>query len=161
MGRLATVLCAITGIMTIIDHFTSTPFFSVLLSRHVTSTPSGYQISPSLNFLVTISLGAIFWMSTGADAPAADPAAAKRQTWKRINLAAAAMAAWLLLGPAIRRDPAVDPQLQPALPPASAAVPAGTTPAAAPAVATPPATAPTSTPFGLKPLYRQSLGHGR
>lgn len=144
MGRLATVLCAITGIMTIIDHFTNTPFFSQLLSRHIISTPGGYQISPGLNFFTTISLGVIVWAVLGADAPHADAAVAKKHAWKRTSLAAVSMAAWLLLGPAIRRAP-------PAAPQAELAPPAALAPA--PAIA-----APNTSPFGLKPLYRQPLG---
>lgn len=137
------MLAAITGVMTIIDHFTSTPFFSLLLSRHVTSTPRGYEISAGFNFLITISLGGAVWLSVAGDEPPADPSQTKKLAWKRIYLAAAAMAAWLILGPAIRREPR-----------------AAAEPEAAPRAESPAPAAPRNSPFGLRPLYRQTGGVG-
>ena len=66
VGRLTTLLCAVTGTMTIIDHFANTPFFSSWLSRHFASTPAGYQISPGLNFLVIVGLGGGIWKRADA-----------------------------------------------------------------------------------------------
>jgi hypothetical protein len=129
VGRLTTLLCAVTGTMTIIDHFANTPFFSSWLSRHFASTPAGYQISPGLNFLVIVGLGGGIWLITGSDNPHPDAAAAKKLWRLRANLAAAAMAAWLLLGPSIRRGPAVVPAAAPGL---SIAAPLGQAPPSAP-----------------------------
>lgn len=139
VGRLTTLLCTVTGVMTIIDHFANTPFFSSWLSRHFASTPAGYQISPGLNFLVIVGLGGAIWLITGSDNPHPDAAAAKRLWRLRANLAAAAMAAWLLLGPSIRRGPAVAPAEAPA----------------APIIAAP------ATPLGQAPRPAQPFGMGR
>ena len=136
MGRLATVLCTVTGIVTIIDHCRNTPFYAQLLSRHVTAAPGGYQISPGLNFFVTLALGAGVWWMTSPDPPLEDLPAARKQRWKRAYLAAAAIAFWLILGPAIR--------------------PAQTTPSSPKAAAAAPP--PRRSPFSLKPLFRQSSG---
>ena len=116
MGRLTTLLCVITGVMTIIDHFASTPLFSAWLSENVAKTSAGYEISPGLNFLVIVSLGGLIWLLTGSDAPQADAAAAKKLWRLRNGLAACVMAAWLLFGPSIRREqPAPNPAASPTL----------------------------------------------
>ncbi|HUY93524.1 MAG TPA: hypothetical protein VMV10_32655 [Pirellulales bacterium] len=107
MGRLTTLLCIVTGMMTIVDVFSSNRLFSTWLSENFAKTAAGYRISPGLNFLVIVSLGALIWLVTGSDAPQADAAAAKKLWRLRNVLAAAAMAAWLIFGPSIRRGRAV------------------------------------------------------
>lgn len=139
MGRLTTLLCTVTGVMTIIDHFANTPFFSSWLSRHFAITPLGCQISPGLNFLVIVGIGGAIWLITGSDDSHPDAAAAKKLWRLRANLAAAAMTAWLLLGPPIRRGPALVPAETPA----------------APSISAP------STPLGQGPRLAQPFGKGR
>ena len=127
MGRLTTLLCIVTGVMTIADHFASTPLFSTWLSQNFVKTAAGYEISPGLNFLVIVGLGGLIWLLTGSDAPQADPLAAKKLWRLRNGLAAAVMTGWLLLGPSIRRErsapaaPAASPTLEqaPYFPPPS------------------------------------------
>ena len=104
MGRLTTLLCVVTGVMTIVDHFASTPLFSTWLAENFAKTPGGYEISPGLNFLVIVGLGGLIWLITGSDAPQSDAAAASKLWRLRNILAALTMAAWLLFGPAIRRE---------------------------------------------------------
>lgn len=104
MGRLTTLLCAVTGVMTIIDHFASTPLFSAWLSENFAKTPAGYEISPGLNFLVVVSLGGLIWLLTGSDAPQADATAARKLWRLRNGLAAGVIVAWLFFGPSIRRE---------------------------------------------------------
>lgn len=109
MARLTTLLCIVTGVMTIVDHFSSNRLFSTWLAENVAKTPDGYQISPGLNFAVIVCLGGLIWLLTGSDGPQADAAAVKKRWRLRNGLAAAAMAAWLIFGPAIRRHAPVAP----------------------------------------------------
>jgi hypothetical protein len=99
VSRLATVIGALSAIVTLADFLAARSFLSVWLHQQMRRGADGWQISPTLNLLLISALVGMVWLLT--DSPATDPAARKRLLGLRANIALVLLAAWFLLGPSI------------------------------------------------------------
>ena len=107
MSRLATVVGALSAIVTLADFLAARSFLSIWLHQQIRRGPDGWQISPTLNLLFMAALVGVVWLLT--DSPVNDPAARKRLWSRRANIVLVALAAWFLLGPSVGaiEEPAV------------------------------------------------------
>ncbi len=99
MSRLATVVGALSAIVTLADFLAARSFLSVWLHQQIRRGPDGWQISPTLNLVLMAALVGVVWLLT--DSPAPDAAARKRLVNFRANVVIASLAAWFLLGPSV------------------------------------------------------------
>jgi hypothetical protein len=99
VSRLATVVGALSAIVSLIDYLAAKSFLSHWLQRQVQHGPEGWQVSPTLNLLLVAMGVALVWLLT--ESPASDPPARKRLMRLRTNLVIAGLAAWFCLGPSI------------------------------------------------------------
>jgi hypothetical protein len=99
VSRLATVVGALSAIVTLADFLAARSFLSVWLHQQIRRGPDGWQISPVLNLSLMGALVGVVWLLT--DSPTNDPAARKRLLSFRANILLAILAAWFLFGPSI------------------------------------------------------------
>jgi hypothetical protein len=99
VSRLATVVGALSAIVTLADFLAARSFLSVWLQQQIRRGPDGWQISPVLNLWLMGAMVGVVWLLT--DSPASDPAARKRLLSFRANILLAILAAWFLFGPSV------------------------------------------------------------
>ncbi|HVA46049.1 MAG TPA: hypothetical protein VNH11_06715 [Pirellulales bacterium] len=99
MSKLATVVGALSAIVTLVDYLAAKSFLSHWLQRQIRHDEAGWHISPTLNLLFVGVLVLLIWLAT--DSPASEPPARKRLFRLRAQLVMCGLAVWFLLGPAI------------------------------------------------------------
>lgn len=99
MSRLATVVGALSAIVTLADYLAAKSFLSHWLARQIAHDAAGWRISPTLNLLAIATLVALVWLAT--DSQTSDPLARKRLFRLRAQLVTAGLLVWFLFGPAI------------------------------------------------------------
>lgn len=118
MSRLATVVGALSAIVSLIDYLAAKSFLSHWLQAQIRRGADGWHISPTLNLLFIAALVAVVWLLT--ESPASDPMARKRIFRLRANLVVFSLAAWFFFGPSIG-DANVEAPAAPHTAPSSAA----------------------------------------
>lgn len=99
MSRLATVVGALSAIVSLVDYLAAKSFLSHWLQRQISHNSAGWRISPTLNLLLVAAMVGLIWLAT--DSPAADPLARKRLFRLRAQLVTCGLAVWFLFGPTI------------------------------------------------------------
>lgn len=99
MSRLATIVGALSAIVSLADYLFARSFLSHWFERQVAHDSDGWRISPTLNLFFIVALVALVWLVT--ESPAGEPEARKRLFRLRANLIAGCLAAWFFFGPAI------------------------------------------------------------
>ncbi|HQU46793.1 MAG TPA: hypothetical protein PK867_28575 [Pirellulales bacterium] len=109
MSKLATVVGALSAIVTLVDYLAAKSFLSHWLQRQIRHDEAGWHISPTLNLLFIGVLVLLIWLAT--DSPASEPPARKRLFRLRAQLVMCGLAVWFLLGPAIADVDVNDPSV--------------------------------------------------
>ena len=107
MSRLATVVGALSAIVTLVDYLAARSFLSHWVGRQIGHDTAGWRISPTLNLLAIVTLVALIWLAT--DSQMSDPLARKRLFRLRAQLVTAGLLVWFLFGPAIGNLKTSDP----------------------------------------------------
>jgi hypothetical protein len=118
---LATVVGALSAIVTLADYLFARSFLSHWLQRQIKHDGEGWRISPTLNLMLIAGLVGLVWLAT--ESSPVDPEARKRLFRLRGNIAVGCLVAWFFFGPSIgetddasRSPPAT---VQNALPPSA------------------------------------------
>lgn len=152
MSRLATVVGALSAIVTLADFLAAKSFLSGWLHEQIRRDNDGWQISPTLNLFLMAAIVGVVWLLT--ESPATDPQARKRLLGLRTNLILFSIGVWFFFGPSIGTIEELRPQDS-----SSLAQPAGGNlngDSARQAPVTPSTTAPATSP-----LAGPTLSHGR
>jgi hypothetical protein len=109
VSRLATVVGALSAIVTLVDYLVARSFLSHWLQRQIGRDDNGWRISPTLNLVFIVGLVGLVWLAT--ESSVADAEARKRLFRLRTHLVLGGLAAWFFFGPSIGNIdlPAVSP----------------------------------------------------
>lgn len=99
MSRLATVVGLMSAIVTLADYLAARSFLSEWLHQQIRRSNEGWQISPTLNFLIMAVVVGMVWLLT--ESPADDPIARKRLVRLRTNLVVLVLGTWFFFGPSV------------------------------------------------------------
>ena len=108
MSRLATVVGALSAIVTLADYLAAKSFLSGWLHEQIRRDNDGWRISPTLNLLLMVAIVGAVWLLT--ESPAADPQARKRLLGLRTNLILLSIGVWFFVGPSIGTIEELPPQ---------------------------------------------------
>jgi hypothetical protein len=99
VSRLATIVGLLSAIVTLADYLAARSFLSEWLHQQIRHGNDGWQISPTLNFLLMAVVVGLVWLLT--ESPADDPVARKRLVRLRTNLVVLLLGTWFFFGPSI------------------------------------------------------------
>lgn len=99
MSRLATIVGALSAIVTLGDYLFARSFLSHWLKREFSHDADGWRISPTLNLFCIAALVGLVWLVT--ESSAAEPEARKRLFRLRANLVIGGLLVWFFFGPSI------------------------------------------------------------
>lgn len=99
MSRLATVVGALSAIVTLADYVFAKSILSHWLQAQVKHDGDGWRISPALNLMLIVGLVALVWVVT--EGSSADSEARKRVFRLRANLIVGCLVVWFFFGPSI------------------------------------------------------------
>jgi hypothetical protein len=99
VSRLATVVGALSAIVTLIDFLAARSSLWHWVERQIKHGDDGWLISPTLNLLFIAGLVGFVWLLT--DTSLNDPETRKRLFQIRTHLVLLALAAWFFCGPSI------------------------------------------------------------
>ncbi|HVX10552.1 MAG TPA: hypothetical protein VHC22_05190 [Pirellulales bacterium] len=99
MSRLATVVGALSAIVSLIDFLVARSFLSHWVQRQIKHGDDGWQISPTLNFVFIVGLVGLVWLLT--DTAVNDAEARKRLHRVRTHVVLVALVVWFFFGPSI------------------------------------------------------------
>jgi hypothetical protein len=99
VSRLATIVGALSAIVSLVDYLVARSFLSHWLQRQIHHGADGWKVSPTLNLLAIVGMVGLVWLAT--EATVSDPDARKRLFRLRANLVLGSLAAWFFFGPSI------------------------------------------------------------
>lgn len=99
MSRLATLVGALSAIVSLGDYLFAKSFLSHWLQRQVSHDADGWRVSPTFNLMCIVALVSLVWVVT--ESSAAEPEARKRLFRLRTNVVLGGLMIWFFLGPSI------------------------------------------------------------
>lgn len=99
MSRLATIVGALSAIVTLGDYLFARSFLSHWLQRQVAHDADGWRISPTFNLICIAALVGLVWVVT--ESSSAEPEARKRLFRLRTNVVIGGLLVWFFFGPSI------------------------------------------------------------
>lgn len=107
MSRLATIVGALSAIVTLGDYLFAKSFLSHWLQRQIAHDADGWRISPTFNLFCIAALVGVVWLLS--ESSSADPEARKRLFRLRTNVVVGGLFVWFFFGPAIGNTDLGDP----------------------------------------------------